>query len=252
MIEKLIRLQKSAIVKQFANFVFPPHCLLCQRAGKWICDSCDQNNNTFTQICFACKEGSFQGKTHRSCESKTSIDRLIAFYNYNKVTKELLKEFKFKHGYVLLDTIIELIEKRIKPYRFEPTTFITAIPLHPNRERWRGFNQSELVAKRIAKIINIRYINLLKRTKDTRPQSSLKYKLRKVNMENAFIVDNNYQIPEKSSIIIFDDVITSGATIENASSTIKNTNPNTKIIAMCFALSVSNRKREISTSKDTP
>ncbi|HQF37076.1 MAG TPA: hypothetical protein PLL26_05560, partial [Candidatus Dojkabacteria bacterium] len=170
MIEKLIKIQKMKIIEPISNLIFPPHCVICQKGGKWICDKCNQDNMAFAQQCFACKEGSFQGRTHKNCESKTSISRLIAFYNYNKITKELLKNFKFQHGYILLDIIIDLIKERLKIYKFDPNTLITAIPLHPNRERWRGFNQSELIARRISQILNINYINILKRTKDTRPQ----------------------------------------------------------------------------------
>lgn len=241
-----MKLQRNKPINSICNLIYPKHCIVCKKIGRWICEDCLEKNATFSQLCFYCREGSLGGRTHSKCQNKTSISKLVSFYQYNNITKLLLKELKFRHGYILIDEIVELIKQRLKFFKFEDNTIITSVPLHPERERWRGFNQAELIAKEISRILNISYIALTKRIKNTKPQSSIKFHNRSKNMENAFELiekDNTKPLPF-NNLILFDDVITSGATIENVSLVIKKHFPNINIIAMCFALSVSPKTRK--------
>ena len=215
MIEKLMKLQRNKFINSACNLLYPEHCVICKRIGNWICEDCIEKNATFSQLCFYCREGSLGGRTHPKCQDKTSISKLVSFYQYNNITKQLLKELKFRHGYILVDKIVGLIKQRLKFFKIETNTAITAVPLHPERERWRGFNQAELIAKEISKILDIQYITLAKRVKNTKPQSSIKFNNRHENMENAFeLIEKNITELPFSVTIVFDDVITSGATIE--------------------------------------
>ncbi|MEY4209858.1 MAG: hypothetical protein RLZ92_236 [Pseudomonadota bacterium] len=94
------------------------------------------------------------------------------------------------------------------------------MPLHPNRYRQRGFNQSIEIARHVAKHLNIRLdLNSCARIRDTDHQSGLKAKQRQTNLKQAFAVTKplSYQ-----HIAIIDDVITTGSTASALAASLKN------------------------------
>ncbi len=95
---------------------------------------------------------------------------------------------------------------------------ITPVPLHRSRFRERGFNQSELIGLGMSKITGIKICeDLLLRVKNTSSQTRLNKHSRKLNIENAFEINVKYQTEIcGKNIIILDDVITTGSTINEA------------------------------------
>ncbi|HRK00809.1 MAG TPA: ComF family protein [Ignavibacteria bacterium] len=95
---------------------------------------------------------------------------------------------------------------------------IAPVPLHRSRFRERGFNQSELIGKGMSNITGIMiYEDLLLRVKNTSSQTRLNKHRRKLNIENAFEINSKYQAEiYGKNIIILDDVITTGSTINEA------------------------------------
>jgi len=96
---------------------------------------------------------------------------------------------------------------------------VIPIPLHKNRERWRGFNQSEIIGKLIAKRLNLQFKNnLLIRPIATCPQVGLAKNQRVRNMRGKFAVNSSLKsiIQPQIAYIIFDDVLTTGSTIKEA------------------------------------
>jgi ComF family protein len=112
---------------------------------------------------------------------------------------------------------------------------VIPIPLHKNRQRERGFNQAELLGKIISEKLNlVMRRDLLVRVKETKNQAELKnWKDRKKNLEKSFAVTAP-EIIRKKNIILVDDVCTSGATIEEAAKTLKESGTR-KIIALVVA-----------------
>ena len=105
---------------------------------------------------------------------------------------------------------------------------IIPIPLHKRRLRWRGFNQSELIAKRISEKIAPGFPialenSLLERFRYTHPQMEIKNQAkRKKNIENAFKIPKNKLVSVKNKrILLVDDVTTTGATIFECAKTLK-------------------------------
>jgi ComF family protein len=98
---------------------------------------------------------------------------------------------------------------------------ILPIPLHPVRLRERGFNQSQLIADIISKDHGIPILaNTLSRIRPTNPQSLLGQKERWTNMEGAFRMKNNFNI-NNNSILLIDDLLTTGATASAAAQALK-------------------------------
>lgn len=98
---------------------------------------------------------------------------------------------------------------------------LVPVPLHPSRERWRGFNQSLLLARSIGNIADIAVaVRLLRRIRKTPPQVTQSRSARLKNLHHAF--DCITQIPPHKEIVLIDDVATTRATLEACARILKN------------------------------
>ncbi len=98
---------------------------------------------------------------------------------------------------------------------------IVPVPLHPKRKKERGFNQAQIIAKELARIKGIELRDkLLVKTKNVRPQTSLRIEERAENVSGAFGVAKGERIKEKVLLLV-DDVYTTGSTIRECSSVLR-------------------------------
>lgn len=102
-----------------------------------------------------------------------------------------------------------------------PIDLIIPVPLHPRRLRWRGFNQSVLLARQVSRRYAIAMDPfVLTRAKETPPQTQLHEDERRKNVRGAFAVASGKSV-DKKNLLLVDDVYTSGATIDECSRTLK-------------------------------
>ena len=141
----------------------------------------------------------------------------------NEVLKNLIKGLKFRSVKMAADPLSELLVRYAREIDFPWQNFLTIpMPLSRQRERRRGFNQSELIAERFAKNMGIPFENkILVRHKNSTPQSELKgWKNRGENVRNCFSVKSPETIKGKN-VILIDDVLTSGSTMLSAATALK-------------------------------
>lgn len=147
----------------------------------------------------------------------------MAATSYEEPTvKELIHYFKYKRflkaqcplGKILINYIKEL---NLKSEKY----LIVPIPLHPSKERQRGFNQSEILSGIAAGYLESPVSRLLIRTKKTKSQIDLPQELRAENMKNAFQINTGELPLTNQSVILVDDVYTSGATVREAVKTLR-------------------------------
>lgn len=93
---------------------------------------------------------------------------------------------------------------------------VTFVPLHGEKEKERGYNQSFLLARELAEAWSLPLQSTLKRCRPTSPQTSLGRGERRRNLHGAFMSENENNFRDKH-VLIIDDVITTGATMEEAS-----------------------------------
>lgn len=135
-----------------------------------------------------------------------------------------MHEYKY-HGqtlwrHIFIHQMIHFIENNhIDIQQFD---FIIPIPLHQTRNRERGYNQSLLLAEGLSQYYKIP-INktILKRIRYTKEQASLSRNKRLLNLKNAFRIKNP-QIITNKSVLIVDDLLTTGTTASEAANTFKN------------------------------
>ncbi len=219
----------SQIKKFILDILFPIECLLCHQEGLWLCKNCFERmplENGYQ--CLVCGKNTFQGLSHQDCSHHSPITGLVVGLKWkNDFTKNLIHKFKFSSLKELSVPLAELLIKKIessplfKTWLEKNQPLIVPIPLHEKRLLERGFNQAELLASEIASNYNLILKNeILLRTKNTKPQTTLNAKKRLVNLENAFTLNDTEAIKNKN-IILIDDVATTGATLNAAAQVLK-------------------------------
>ena len=137
------------------------------------------------------------------------FDHTVAAYRYAFPVDKLVQELKFRERLILVNYLADALAQRIT---LRPDC-IVALPLHPARLRERGFNQSLLLARRIARRLDLPLLaDACERVRNTPPQSSLPWKERDKNMRQAFVCQPGAAVHGKH-VAIVDDVMTTGASI---------------------------------------
>jgi competence protein ComFC len=212
-----------------ADILFPRSCVLCGKEGDWICYDCLTAIEIVEyQYCPFCKTRVFQEGTcfkHRSKKLKglffatsyhdNTIQKLIKKYKYPPFLKELSFYFTF-----LIITYLLASENKII-LKDKEDSLLVPIPLSKRKMKWRGFNQSQEIARQLSDYLNIPCCseNLVK-TKKTLSQTGLKKKEREKNVRNSFKI-KNHQLVDNKRIFLVDDVVTTGATMEEAARILK-------------------------------
>jgi ComF family protein len=207
------------------DFIFPKFCLECKAPGKYLCSSCLEKAQRAAEVCPECKAHSFRGRTHKSCKKPYGLDGAFSAWQYKRVIRKAILGLKYRFAPEIAKELAKAFVSEIKKRPLQLSKpILVPIPLHPSRKRWRGFNQSEEVGKVLAQ--NMRWEfrpDLLIRKKSTQPQTELKRSQRKHNVKGAFALSPKYQslITSHRSLIILDDVWTTGSTIKEAARVLK-------------------------------
>lgn len=195
------------IWNKIINLIFPINCLYCNKENTYICNNCLQK----------LKQEILPNQSH------------VLSYKNHKQLIHLLKYKNIQSLKVPLGILLnEYFKKNIDPNK---QYILIPIPLHKKRLKVRGFNQTQLIAQEVTKLNkNIQINTSLKRKIHTKQQVKLKKQKRLQNAHNIFYI-NDISLRNKN-IILFDDVKTTGATLNSAKQEIKKLRPKTiKVIS---------------------
>jgi ComF family protein len=215
----------NTIVRHTLDLIFPIFCIECGKESEYLCPTCWKKlKRDEFQLCPICAKRSPFGRTHYECRTEFGLDGLISAVPYKEPTNRHLVEYL---KYQLIKDVAPILGKLIveELYNLELVAYfenfsLVPLPLHPTRLRWRGFNQSQLIANEVNKQLNIRIdSSLLIREKKTKVQAELKDEDRKANIKDAFITKDQ-TVPSK--IIILDDVANTRSTITEACKVLKH------------------------------
>lgn len=141
--------------------------------------------------------------------------------------RKLIHELKYHKGLHLLPDIIQLVKPLPGYINYLENAILVPVPLHKNKLKIRGFNQSLLLAQYLAKETRgSKVIELLKRVKSTKSQTYLGREERTKNVKNAFALSSKNAINGSLRYIIIDDVFTTGATLNACASILKKNGAN--------------------------
>ena len=225
------------------NFLFPKICIVSDRKLD------DENSNQFIddKILNSIEKTNVNDLASLKYNIKSDICfSLFRFYEDSDI-QTVVHHFKYtgmkKLAYFMGSYLCKQLTEN--KYNFDVKEFdiISPIALYKTKFRERSYNQSDYLSRGINSILNIQYIpDLLIRIKNTKTQTHLTRKEREENLSNAFIVNKKYSDAiEGKKIIVIDDVVTSGSTLNEAIKELKKTNVS-KICALTLAMAVEKRE----------
>ena len=198
--------------KIIKDYIFPVYCLGCNKEEKWICENC-------------LKQISESETTEFFDKEKSGVKILFSALPYNEasLSGRALKVFKYDFSEEIFDFFIPVIKDYFlgrKKY-FTNIDVIIPIPLHPRKQAERGFNQSEKIAEIVGGVLDKEVLGgAIYRVKYTKNQARLNKKEREENIKNAFEVNKKNDFSNKT-ILLVDDVFTTGSTIHECGSLFK-------------------------------
>lgn len=224
----------------FLEVLFPRRCLGCGAFGAYICESCLNSLHPLREpVCPRCDSPSILGQTHERCQRTYGMAGLVSVFPYAGVAKKLVTHFKYRFVQDLLATVVELIISDgdlTLLERLEPV--VVGVPLHPRRERYRGFNQADLLGKALAGELGwVFQANVLKRVRYTTPQMQLSGEKRRRNLIGVFTKSLGIEAVMGRKVVLVDDVWTTGTTMRECTKVLHRAGAN-KVYGLTFARSV--------------
>jgi len=189
------------IIEIVVDTIFPRNCLGCGKEGKYICEKCDL----------------FLSETP-SLFSQGSLEELVSIWEYEGLIKEIILRIKYYGAFEAINELVEKAFKIRKPYIPE-NTVITFVPMFKKKEKRRGFNQAEIIAKKVGEMTGSNVLSLLEKIKDTPSQTKLDKEERLKNIRGLF--KRKEGIICNSNVLLVDDVWTSGATMKECARVLK-------------------------------
>jgi len=205
------------------NLFFPAKCGFCGSITgncNYICNSCkNRQYNEDREHCILCGKKIYL--TENICnecrERRVYYEKLIYYDEYKDVLKDKIISYKFNDNSYLYHFFVELLLPKLINEEFD---LITAVPISKKRMKERGYNQSELIAKKLAKLMEVPYFKLLSKNHETKRQSELSKVERMINVRNSFDFNSKINIKDKK-ILLIDDVFTTGSTMNECSRVLK-------------------------------
>lgn len=228
----------------FLDLVFPVRCAGCGKFGGYICRRCLGTIAIKKNFeCIGCKRNTPFGQTCFLCAKTNSIDQLLIVADYkNPLVEKSLKFLKYKFIRDLGRPLSVLIKKYLKWLTldkkfnvFEAGPLLIPVPLHPRRLNWRGFNQSELLAKNLADTFQMEMVgDVIERAGNVTPQADIKNKEERLkNLNGIFKIADKNKLTGRQ-VLLVDDVCTTGATLNECAKVLK-TNGATKVVGLVVA-----------------
>jgi competence protein ComFC len=203
---------------QVLAWFFPFYCLGCGREDETICDSClEKAPRLERQVCPYCRISMAGGRTCDFCVRGGAVLRgllVASVYEKKGLIAKSLHNFKYNgqldYGKALVAFMNKFLEQEAQPNEM----VICPIPLFPEKQRSRGFNQSEGLAKGIN--LYGERINLLKRVSYEKAQMTLSGEERLANVKGVFECIRENLPGNLEKVLLIDDVATTLATLEEA------------------------------------
>lgn len=222
------------ILDNVLNLIFPIRCGICGKIGLPICKDCEklikeyeinliENDYLEIEQNIGCKninleqENNYKYNNNKQKNNKKIKVQKIFLYKYDDIVRKLLINYKFNDASYLSDTFAYLIKNNKKIYDILKTyDIILPVPLHRKRKLERGYNQTELIARKLG----LKYENnCLIKIKNIKPQSQNDVEKRKTEIRDVFKIQDIEKIKNKK-VLILDDIYTTGSTANECIKTV--------------------------------
>jgi ComF family protein len=229
-----MKTELAEFARGVVDVIFPPVCVHCRglvedSGYRHLCGRCATRLVFVSAPCCLTCGHPFYGEVHgeRLCphcqglapafrEGRTAV--LL-----KGPARALMHELKYHRALHVLDDIEVILCRAPGLAEFARGAVLVPVPLHPRKERERGYNQSALIARRLARIAGggacVRPV--LRRTVDTASQTTFDRRTRRQNLKNAFALSRRTVVSSRQHYILVDDVFTTGSTLNSCALTLR-------------------------------
>lgn len=202
------------------DLVLPPSCAACGRGGAFLCEPCEASLSRLQRpYCTRCAHPGADRLCEACASSPPAFDGIRAVCLFEGAARRLVHSLKYANFRAVAPDMARLLADLLGP-RPVPGEVIVPVPLHPRRERTRGYNQSELLARTVGKRMGLPVRpGIVRRVRNTPPQVSIEnYEERRSNIEGSFACPAGLS---GESILLMDDVVTTGSTMSACAAALK-------------------------------
>jgi ComF family protein len=199
---------------EFMTALLAPHlCLICKKESRLLCHDCAKKCLVLPKSsCYRCQKKTIDYATCAACLNHSPITHLWASSLYAGAAKELIALLKFQRAKAAATVISDCLDNFLP--HLPRDTIVVPVPTANRRVRVRGYDQAELITRHLARRRGLEYRSLLRRVRTTRQVGSSRQQ-RFSQLEGAFVVQKP-RIVTGASVLLIDDVLTTGATLESA------------------------------------
>lgn len=208
------------ILEHIIGLIAPHYCLNCGKAGDVLCAGCTMSIELLPPRCYVCQSLSGSFKTCAQC-SGGGLNQVFCVTEYNGLAKETVRKLKFGRSPATAKVIARML-CRIVP---DGDWLVVPVPTASNRVRQRGYDQAQLIAKEIAQHKKLDYSPLLLRSGQKRQVGQTRRQRQEQISDSFSLLPISRRKITNRQILLVDDVVTTGATLEAASKILQRHKP---------------------------
>lgn len=218
-----------SLLSDLLDFVYPPQCQICKLGFEavdgniWLCEACRNLLQVLpSPVCPVCRTPiPDPDRPCNRCRKLVTIKWLYSLGMYDESWSHLIKAFKYTPRPDLGRLLAKMLADSLRAFPYlKGIDTVCAVPIHRRKEAKRGFNQAEIIAHEVAQQLELKYLpGQLVQVNHNRDQIGLNLKERFQNVQGIYAVVENLALEDKS-ILLIDDVTTSGATLNSAAATL--------------------------------
>lgn len=205
-------------LEQLVSLLTIDYCVICNNEGSRLCRGCYENHSSEPDFrCYMCNKLTRQGRVCKSCKSRSKLRYVWWLGSFKGELKELIVEVKYQRSRDVARVLGAYLEERL-PYMNE-STLIVPLPTASSRVRRRGFDQAKIIARSVSRKAKLEYRDILIREGQQELIGKRRVDRLKM-MQGVFRVKPNVNLKDKT-IILVDDVLTTGASLESAATVLR-------------------------------
>ena len=205
--------------KAALDFLLPLYCVECRREGRGVCKECLAGMTELRAYCEVCAQPGSSRRCRRCVVTPLPVSGIRAVYPFEGVIRSAVHALKYRNYRALAPELADILACRLADADI-PATLLVPVPMHPRRERNRGYNQAELLASELGRLTGVPVAKgVLERSVDSPPQ--VQRGTRAARMEIAEETFSAATSVEGEAVLLIDDVVTTASTMAACSQVLR-------------------------------